>query len=252
MERVTDRNFCTTFEAVFATAGTDKHGDYIPASEIESFEKQIQQNPDTRVITYQHQKDTQIGEITDVWTEVDENDNLKLIGRIGIFEENKEVVSEIKEGILNGLSISAHFHPSGNEELWKNNDVDVALSIDAEERKYIQTYLYEIDVPYRVQIEKSVSGGAVVEFLIENQEHLKEVAKAVLCWYFGRKSAGAEVDLLNIDFEVNVEFGFDLDLLVKNTKERIIEEYDETDELSQKEVKQEIEREWEKIEKKKD
>lgn len=230
----------------FSSNGTDRHGDVIPGYVLEDMRDQIRSTPELRRFHRDHDPDSVIGEILDVWIEEGEDATL-LRGEVGIFEGEDEALSDIASGDLGGVSVTLGQYHGVTEEEWGDASPSVRLEVPAGDRRLMEWLLGENDVGYRLSIEKSEVGGAAFEFLFENEESVRELVKLAVMYYLTKRADGVDIQLPDISL-ITFETTIDVSVLERRVIARLSSEYDESDTIEEEDIEEVLREEAQKME----
>lgn len=250
MERATDREFCEIFECTLVTSGPDIHGDILPEEEILDFQDQLENNPEKRILRHNHREESKVGEIIEVWDErkvKDDDEILYLNAEVGIFQEREEIADQIREGILGGMSVGAHFYPTISDEEWGDRNPDLEVEIPPSQRSELQPFLASAsDLEFRLKIEKSAFGSTLFQILGDNSDAIVELVKLLAMFYIGQRVDREQVPVPDVSIvEGNIDIN--LNLALGNTIETVIEETSDEEPVKEEDIEEVAEEEIEQL-----
>lgn len=128
-----------------------------------------------------------------------------------------------------------------SEDDWEDVEPSVVLDTSAGERHFLDKLLQENEFEYRLNIEKDVAGGAVFEFLIQNEEALIDLAKMAVMYYLAKNAEGVDVQLPNISL-INIEADIDMNLLQRNVIRELAPSLFEGETVEEEDVEEAVEK----------
>lgn len=182
MERISDEKIEIELEGTFTSAVVDKAGDRVAKKAIISMKNQIERDPEKRRFTVDHSNRV-VGEIMDVWTNVNSDGIFELNGTVGIYEGNDDVIERIEKGDLSGFSIEAHYFENTNRKEWSRSVDKLKLEVDGAQRGEIHSEFSSADLKFRTDLEKSATGLAIFTVIVENIHYIA-LAIVILHKYF--------------------------------------------------------------------
>lgn len=221
-----EKDFCETFESVASGTNKDRQGDIIPLSELKKVKKQMEENPEKRVLTYKH-GDRVVGEILDVRIE-EKDDHHLLITKNGVYEDAEDVADEIKQGELRGLSITISQLFNIDEGEAEGREPVAETAIPGIYKQEIVPIIEENDEPVKLITQKDALAPIIIQFIADNPLGSAYVIKDIYQWYMSKDDdeqeeidMEAQVEEDEIDFDVDEdEFEEQLDELKEKYKER--------------------------------
>lgn len=154
------KDFIGYVEAYICTTDVDSHGDRLSPEFIDSFKKQIEQNPKLRIMKLQHNVKDSAGEMVDY--RVDKKGKWKgLWAKVGIYKNRKDVWERIEKGELTGFSMSLK---SSEFNFTKKNKI--FIKINPQYWREIKDIFDKINIKTEVYLKKALSEQAIISIII--------------------------------------------------------------------------------------
>lgn len=200
-----EKDFCETFENVASGTNKDKQGDIIPLPELKKVKKSMEEDPERRFLTYKHGERI-VGEILDVWIE-ERGEHHYLITENGIYEDSEDVVEEIKEGKIGGLSITISQLFNIDKEAAEGREPVAEVAIPGIYKQEIVPIIEENDEPVKLITQKGELAAVIIQFIAEHPLASAYAIKDIYQWYQSKEDA--EKEEINVEVKVESEEGAD-------------------------------------------
>jgi hypothetical protein len=161
------RQYCGFVEGYMATTDADLHGDKLAPTAISSLERQLNENPDRRVLNVRHDPKHLIGDIVE-WRVDSKSDWRGLWVKVGIYEGCEDFLAQMEKGELGFFSLEAyhleegtHGIPDGNE--FSADTYRMRLEVRPDLRHEVTERLAGEDIESRVFVRKGADFPAIIE-----------------------------------------------------------------------------------------
>jgi len=161
------RQYCGFIEGYAATTDVDRHGDKLTPSAISSLERQLNENPDRRVLNLRHDPNCLIGDIVE-WRIDSKNDWRGLWVKVGIYEGCEDSLAQMQKGELGFFSMEiydleegTHGVPTGKD--FSANTYRMRLEVRPDLRHEVAERLKKEDIESRVFVRKAADLPTVIE-----------------------------------------------------------------------------------------